>query len=300
MSKATTGWLIAAFLLIAVGILLLIGGTAMMDLQFPQLSTNPFEVNEHTIEQPFTNLSVVTNTARVQIIPFEGDEVRVTCREWAKQKHTVTVNEDTLTVEVTDTRKWYDHISIHIDNPEIIIELPAGEYGDLRITGRTGDAEIASNFRFADANVTLSTGHIHYCASAEGGVALKTSTGRIRVDGVTAAALDVTVSTGGVELNGVRCAALRTVGNTGNVVLTDVIADTLRVERSTGGVRLDDCDAGEMVIITDTGDVVATLLSGKTFVTHTDTGRVTVPDTHDGGRCEITTDTGNIHIEIEP
>ena len=300
MSKATKGWLIAAVILILSGLLLLIGGTAMMEAKFPQLSTNPFETNEYTVEKPVTHLSVVTDTALVQIVPAEGDTVRITCREWAKEKHTVTVQDGTLTITVVDTRKWYDHIGIHIDSPSVTVELPAGDYGSLRIQGSTGDAEIASDFRFADANVTLSTGRIHYSASTEGGVALKTSTGRIRVDGVKASALDVTVSTGGVELNGVRCAALRTVGNTGNVVLTDVIADTLRVERSTGGVRLDGCDAGEMVITTDTGDVEATLLSGKTFVTHTDTGRVTVPDTHGGGRCEITTDTGDIRVEINP
>jgi len=58
------------------------------------------------------------------------------------------------------------------------------------------------------------------------------------------------------------------------------------------------CDAGEIVIETDTGDVEGTLLSDKIFITETDTGRIDVPKTTTGGRCQITTDTGDIKIKI--
>ena len=41
------------------------------------------------------------------------------------------------------------------------------------------------------------------------------------------------------------------------------------------------------------------LRSGKTFKTKTDTGRVQVPDNAPGGACEVTTDTGDIKLEIQ-
>ena len=63
-------------------------------------------------------------------------------------------------------------------------------------------------------------------------------------------------------------------------------------------VVLDGCDAAEIFVKTDTGDVTGTLLSEKVFVTTTDTGKVEVPRSVSGGRCEITTDTGDIRISI--
>ena len=52
-------------------------------------------------------------------------------------------------------------------------------------------------------------------------------------------------------------------------------------------------------MITDTGDVRGSLLSEKVFIVNTDTGRKEVPDTITGGRCEITTDTGDVKITID-
>ena len=55
-----------------------------------------------------------------------------------------------------------------------------------------------------------------------------------------------------------------------------------------------------MVIVTDTGDVTGTFLSDKVFIYKTDTGDVDLPRTQSGGRCDITTDTGDIRISIRP
>ena len=53
-----------------------------------------------------------------------------------------------------------------------------------------------------------------------------------------------------------------------------------------------------MFVETDTGDVTGSLLSDKVFITKSDTGSIDVPKTVTGGKCEITTDTGDIKIEI--
>lgn len=59
------------------------------------------------------------------------------------------------------------------------------------------------------------------------------------------------------------------------------------------------CDAETICVNTDTGSVTGTLLTDKVFIIETDTGSVDVPKSITGGRCEITTDTGNIRITIE-
>jgi DUF4097 and DUF4098 domain-containing protein YvlB len=88
-------------------------------------------------------------------------------------------------------------------------------------------------------------------------------------------------------------------GSTGNISLSNVIAaEGFSIERSTGDVKLDCSDAMTIDIETDTGDVEGSVLTDKIFITRTDTGRVRVPDSASGGRCELTTDTGDIRISI--
>ena len=133
-----------------------------------------------------------------------------------------------------------------------------------------------------------------------GSLDLTVSTGNIAVTGISCSGdISIKVSTGRIDLNGVKCQSLVSTGNTGNVYLNNVTATKmLSVERSTGDVRFNDCDAGEIFITTDTGDVSGTLLSEKIFLAKSDTGKIDVPKTVTGGRCEITTSTGNIKITV--
>ena len=95
------------------------------------------------------------------------------------------------------------------------------------------------------------------------------------------------------------CKSLATEGSTGNVALTNVIASqAFSLERTTGNIDLHGCDAGELFIKTSTGNVTGSLLSEKVFITDTSTGNISVPKTASGGKCEITTSTGNITIDI--
>ena len=48
----------------------------------------------------------------------------------------------------------------------------------------------------------------------------------------------------------------------------------------------------------NSGNVTGTLLTDKIFLAQSDTGRVDLPKTVGGGKCEITTDTGNIEISV--
>ena len=79
-----------------------------------------------------------------------------------------------------------------------------------------------------------------------------------------------------------------------------VATETFTIERSTGDVRFEGSDAAQLFVETDTGDVEGSLLSDKVFLVTTDTGEKDVPNSITGGRCEITTDTGDVRITIQP
>lgn len=223
--------------------------------------------------------------------------------------------------------------------PEITVYLPKSEYNALKIEADTSDVEIPADFKFTGIDISLSTGDTECCASATEFIKINASTGDAEIENVTVGALEIAVSTGDLDienvnaeslslrtttgriegsninvggafslnvstgeasLSDVRAKSFTSGGSTGDLNLTRFVTEgMMNIERSTGDVTLNECDAGEIAIVTDTGNVRATLLTEKIFITRTDTGKVRVPETTTGGKCKITTDTGDITVSVK-
>ncbi len=315
MGRNTKLWLI-----IAIGAIILVGAMLLLKWDFMKFSTVNFQTNTYEINNSFHNISLNADTADISFIPSEDSCCKVVCFEKTNLKHSVTAENGTLNIHKTDERKWYEHIGINFRSPKIMVYLPAGEYGRLTIQTDTSDTKITKDFKFESIDITQSTGDVLNYASAMESIQIKTSTGKITADGISAKAIhlststgtitaselvcegDVTtqVSTGKMHLTNVTCKNLLSSGDTGDTALKNVIAtEKFSIKRSTGDIKLDGCDAAEISITTDTGDVRGTLLSDKVFIAQTDTGRVDIPKTVSGGKCEITTNTGDIEIDIK-
>ncbi len=320
MSKSIKIWLIAATSLIVLGGIIFVGVMTVLKWDFSKLSTHKYETNSHTVAESFSAISVNTDTADITFVPSGDSTCTVTCYEHKKELHSVTVADGTLKIELNDTRKWYEYIGINFRTPKITVQIPEGQYGALTVKSSTGDVKIPEDFKFESIDIVQTTGRVECCSSATNVVKLKTTTGGIRVKGLTAGSLEISVSTGEIkvesttvtddiklksstgetEFENVTCKNIESNGSTGDISLENVVASgKLTVKRSTGDIELDGCDAAEIVLMTDTGDVEGSLLSEKVFIVRTDTGRIDVPKTITGGRCEITTDTGDIEIRIK-
>ncbi len=319
MNKKATGSWIAAVCLIFIGCILFAGVMTMLKWDFSKLSTVSYETNEYEITESFRHISVVTNTADVS---FESSEsAKVVCFEQTNLKHRVTVRDDTLIIEIADTRKWYEHIGISFKTPTVTVSVPQSAYGTLSVASDTGDVTIPKDFSFESVDITGDTGNVTNAASSSGTIRIHTDTGRIEVKDVSAGALDLHVSTGKVTVSGVSCKGdialgvstgktaltdvtchnLSSHGDTGRITLKNVVASgTMSIERSTGDVTFDGADGAQIVVNTDTGHVTGTLLSEKMFIAETSTGKIRVPDNTAGGRCKISTSTGDILIDINP
>ena len=317
MNKKTVAWMIVAICLIVIGCIIF--GGVMMALQwdFSKLSTVRYETNEYEITDTFQNIKIVTNTADIELIPSET--VSVVCAEQVNAKHTVSVVDGILQIEIFDRIKWYERIGLDFGTPKITVYIPQGQYGTLSIKGSTGEVTIPREYAFDGMDVHQNTGDVTSLASVSGDMKVRTSTGDIHIADLQAGTMSLSVTTGRITISNVQCNGdmhisvstgktkmtnvscknLTTSGNTGDIMLENVVAaGKLSVERSTGDVKFEGCDASEISVITDTGDVTGTLLSEKVFLCKTDTGRVDVPKTTTGGKCEIATDTGDIRFKI--
>ena len=311
--------IIIAASLVGAGLMLFAVAMAMNFGDFTKLSTQTYETNTHDITERFTNISIKTDTADIAFLPSEDEGCRVVCYESTTGKHSVSAQDGTLSVNEVNTKKWYQYIGIGIGSPKITVYLPESEYSQLTIDESTGGVDIPKDLKFAGMDISTSTGYVKSRASASGTVKIKTSTGYIDIANITADSLDLSVTTGKITLADVSCSGdvkikvstgkteltdftcknLTSDGSTGRIYLTRVVAsEKLYLERSTGDVKFDRCDAAEILVQTDTGDVSGTLLSEKIFTAKTDTGDIDIPRSTAGGRCDITTDTGDIKISI--
>ncbi|MBR2312484.1 MAG: DUF4097 family beta strand repeat protein [Clostridia bacterium] len=319
MRKKTIVWLSLGAVLVLSGCATFFGALVAAGFDFSAFSTAKFETVTHEIKEGYHNISVLADTADILLVQTADEAGRVECYEQENLTHSVSVKDGTLVIEVSDTRAWYERIGIGFgEQPKITVFLPKGTYGSFTVKTDTSDVEIAKEIIFESIDIALDTGDVTCGACAES-IKIKTTTGDIRVLGATTGALALSTSTGEIEVRGVTCTGdatfavstgevelkqfscknLSTSGGTGDVSLIDVIvSNKLFIKRSTGEVELDASDAAEIVIETSTGDVEGSLLSGKMFVAHSDTGSVRVPQNSAGGRCEITTDTGDIEITV--
>lgn len=318
MSKKKKILLITAVAVLT-AILIFGGVMTAMGWDFRKLSTVKYETNSHKISEEFKSISVITDTSDVVFVPCDDSEITVVCRESKKQKHNVSVKDGTLVIEMCDTRKWYEYIGLDFGKREITVNIPQGEYKYLSVKNDTGDINVPSDFSFVSIDISADTGDVKCHASASCKAEIETTTGGIDIKDISAGSLDLTVSTGNIDIRNVKCHADMTVnvstgnvtldcvscnkltsnGSTGNLKMKGVAAiQSFNIERSTGDVQLETCDAREIYITTDTGDIKGSLMSEKVFIVRSDTGKIDVPKTISGGRCELTTDTGDIIVEI--
>ncbi len=317
MSKSAKKWLIAAASLVTIGAILFAAVMAAYHWDFTCLSTDHFETNTYEISEEFSNIKLTTDTADILFAASSDNMCKVVCYEKENTKHSASVQDGTLTISAVDDVAWYEQIGISFLSPKVTVYLPKKEYVSLVIKESTGDITLPKDFTFGSMDLSLSTGHIDSRASSLGMMRIKTSTGDIRLQDLSAGELDLTVSTGHVyaqsvscksnvgicvstgdtRLTDISCNSINSNGDTGNITLKNVVTEEMiSIERSTGDVRLEGCDAGELDIHTDTGSVTGSLLSSKVFIVHSDTGKIDVPETTSGGKCKITTDTGDIQI----
>lgn len=322
MSRAAKSWMIAAAVLILAGIGIFAAVTSMNHGQMVWNTASNMVTNTYTIREDFDSISVRGDTEDIVFLLSKDGKCTVEFYERENEKHTAAVKNGTLLVSGEEQKgKWTDHISLFSGkDPKMTIMLPKNVYKALRVEESTGDIRLPADFSFDTVDITVSTGTVRCEASAADRLKIGTSTGEIEVKGVSAGQMDLSVSTGTVdvdsayckgnmslrvstgraELKDVSCRNFTSTGSTGRITMKNLTAtETISIERSTGDVTFEGCDAGEIYVKTDTGDVKGTLLSDKVFLAETDTGKVSVPKTITGGRCEISTDTGDIEFTID-
>ncbi len=300
MNKCSKKWLLAAAVLTIAGAVIFVGALAVIHFDFTKLSTQKIETNTYEFNEDFDNIFVNVETAVVTFVPSDNDVCKVECVEEESLKHSAKIQDGALTISAVNNRKWYDYIGINFWSPKVTVYLPGEVYTSLSVAAATGSIEIPGRFSFETVAAAGTTATITCHAQVSKSVEVNTTTGNIILGSAQTETVKLSATTGEVIVNDVACNKLTAKSSTGHIQLKNVVAkESMKAQNTTGGIELAGCDAADIMLHTSTGDVKGTLLSEKIFITDTSTGRVSVPGTASGGKCEITTSTGDIAIGIK-
>lgn len=321
MNRSVKALLVAVALVVTGGILagcslFAMGGSfqTMTDMHKPITTSE-------VIENDFSKLEIEQVTLDVTLFPSEDGSCYYLTKTYDNMFCDAKVENDTLIIRQNDGRKWYQYIGIFWGKTSLDLYLPKSTYERLTLSGHTGDVTVSDHFSFDAVQIATDTGNVHFAAAVTELLDIQSTTGNINILGSSPKALTVTSTTGNCFMRGVNVQEdLSVKATTGSIGLTDVTCGKLdlrtstgdgelinvvasgdaKLESNTGDWELHGFDAANITIDTDTGDVEGTLLSDKIFFVDTDTGDVDVPRTTTGGTCNITTDTGDIEINIAP
>lgn len=273
------------------------------------------------IEEHFSKVEIEYDTLDVTFFPSEDGTCYYVAKTYNNMFCDAKVENDTLIIGQNDGRKWYQHIGFFWGKTSLEVYLPKSTYDRLTLSGHTGNVTIGDDFSFDTVRITTTTGNVNISAAVTELLDIQSTTGNINILSSSPKTLTVECTTGNCFMRGINVQEeLSAKTSTGNIGLIDVACGELELRTSTGNGELENViaagnatlhsstgdwelngfDAANITMNTATGDVEGTLLSEKIFLTDTNTGDVDVPRTTTGGKCEITTDTGDIEIDIAP
>ena len=318
-------WLTAATILILVGLCVCVTAYKFFGFDFSgptkkgaDKSSGNVVTNTYDVSKSFQNIDIDADAEDISFVAAKDGKCKVVCVEHPEEPHRVRVEGSTLKIDrEPNTKSGFNLVS---GKETITVYLPDRKYKDLEVDTDTGNVEIPEDFTFESIDAESDTGDFDCEAPEVDKLAFETDTGDTTVSGLKAKEIRLKADTGRIEVTDVKCSGDMTIdvstgkaklenvtcrnfnseANTGDLVMKNVIAkDTFTIKRTTGEVSFDGCDAETIYVTTDTGDVTGTLLSDKVFLTETDTGKVDTPKSITGGRCEITTDTGDIKLDVK-
>ncbi len=219
---------------------------------------------------------------------------------------------------LTLPEKVYESMEIKVGSGEI--KLVTG-ISAKSTTLKSGSGDIlCSDGVFEAISLQASSGDIELLNSKAENLTAKTSSGDIDLTGVevattltanagsgeisfkgikTEGAISLSVNSGEIELENVECGELIARASSGDIECKNVLSvGKSELYTGSGDIHLELCDAASYKIQTSSGNVKGTLRSAKIFYAQASSGKVNVPNSTEGGVCEVKTGSGNIRLEI--
>lgn len=280
------------------------------------LDTRNLQARSYTVDEEFSSVKIVESSSNVYILPTKDKTCRVECYEGEKTHYDVRVENDTLNITRRDRHNFIE-FGIFSEAP-LTVYLPENEYDAIDVSTASGYVEFGGAFTADKVNIDTASGDMSVSSlsckklTADGASAdielnnvdceelsARTTSGEIELADIRAREVSAKSTSGDIDLRSVRAGSLKTTTTSGEMELENVLVDgKMSLESTSGDIGLERCDAAELKISSTSGSVYGSLLTGKTFIAHSTSGDIDIPRTDNGGRCEVSTTSGDITLFV--
>lgn len=315
MKKGKKIALITAGCMVLAGLLLALGGLSAVRFDVTRLNTISYETHTYAPGEAFHRISIDCGSSNVRLYPSQNNTCRVECTEGDDATFSVEVRDDTLYIRRENGSVKFLYFGVYFGETGISVYLPKDAYESLAIHTSSGDVEVPEFFSFTSADIQCGSGEIWLLASVGDTLSVQSQSGDIHMGNTSPAIMNVQTgsgeisidhvkgetvlqirsTSGDVTLANVNGKAVDVITSSGEVTLSNAILEgSIYLKSDSGDVALRTSDAAGLYIQTGSGSVSGTLLSEKVFLIDTSSGDVDVPHSASGGKCEVTTQSGDI------
>ncbi len=293
--------MIIALICITIGLVLTLIAFLVIGFDFTKLNNRHPKTVEHTVGEAFTKINVDVVEADIKLLPSTDGKARVVCDETDKIVHRVYVENGTLKIEHEDLRAWYEYIGFSWNRMSVTVYLPKTEYETVRLKSVSGNIVSDSKLTFGDTITQTTSGEITLSNLSTKNLLAESTSGNLRLEDVnTSEDLSLKTVSGNIHWKNGTARALNGECTSGNITLDHCKTNQdMLLKTVSGEITLRACDAAELEMETVSGNVYAALLSEKDFITDTTSGDIRVPHGYKGGKCRISTVSGNITATIQ-
>ncbi len=285
-------------LLLVAASLVLLGGVAVGTALALGGSFEPMETREmtHTVGEDFRHVVVRVGEADVRILPSEDGTCYAVCDENDLLQYTLTVEDERLTLSVTDSRRWYHFIGITWGRAKtVILYLPAAAYDSLDVLADSGNIVCTdAKLSFEDATLESSAGRILFSSPVRNALRADAASGRIELSELSPKTLTATTYSGNIVLSALTVGTLEASARSGRISLSDLTADTLRASTISGGIELAYVRGGDLSMEATSGSVqLRDVLASASLAAETKSGNIRL-DACDAPSITLTSSSGSV------
>ncbi len=325
MKSTTKKWFAAAGIIIAIGIIVGFIAVAANGFKLSALVDNDNRVkHEYEIDpQDASELNIKTISSNIILRRSEGTNVKISCYESDNISFDFNIEDDTLTIEEKDNRKWYEYLLpfVNIKDVSLVVALPTDTWstvnlettsGDIKTTDISGTQFIADStsgnldlIALHDGNLELNStsGDITLKSCNSSSINARSTSGSLTLDRTTASDIACKSTSGDIYIRNSQDAdALEASSTSGEVELENVAANKITLESTSGDIEFTNLDAEGYELNSTSGDIEGTIVDSKdsvTFITDTTSGDVSVPYPAMGGNTfKAETVSGDIDVKF--
>lgn len=300
MKTAKLVWLIIAICLVLIGATICFTSIKSIDFDFKKFNTMEYTTKTHTVTENFADISILAAECDVEFKLSDDGTCKIECLENERLSHFIEVKENKLVIERIDNRKWYEHIGIYNGEIHLTVYLPNYSYNSLVLSTLSGDINITKDFAFENAEIITTSGDVSFTARVNEKLKLSSNSGEIVLGPIITKNVEIDTTSGDITIENVKCDNVNLCSTSGEISLNQVkVNGDMQIKTTSGDIELEYSDAKELYLQSTSGDIDGILLTPKIFSVKTTSGDVSVPNSNDGGKCQIKTTSGDIDVQIK-